>query len=595
MNNRMTFIGRLGILATALLAVSCTDPVSPTPRNPEFTLAPTVMEVTGLGQIGTGSLTPGDSVTTFDFDVRSDLSGRFTATDYAAVHPNGVPASVTVDHSADPATGITAYRNSSTACSDPTRGVEFDAVSREDNGALDPFTLAVCDNGPANSGQDFWSIVVPVDDFRLSGIVTSGDIVKSTGPSSTGSLVASTSTSGASLPKGYTVTVDGVASQSIGINSSVTFTGLTATSHTVTLSGVPTNCTVSGGASRTVTVPAGGSATAAFSVSCTAFSGVEVSGTGQIGSGSPTPGSNLQTFTFDVRSDLSGTLTYTDYSKSASVQVGPAFPGTGITAFRTSSNSCTDPTKGAEFDGVGQVTGATGLLNFTVAVCDNGPAGSGMDFFRFSAPSISYSASGTLTGGDIVKSTTGGPATGQLTVTTTTSGTSLPSGYTVTLDGTTSQSIGINGSVTFTNLTATSHTVTLKGVPGNCTVSGGTSRTVTVPSGGTATVSYSVTCTTPNQPPSVNAGSDQTVLLGLLYTETASFSDPNNDGPWSYTINWGDGSSTSGSTSSQGTISASHSYLLGSFTIRVTVTDSHGASGSDSKVLTVITNLGGLP
>jgi len=45
-----------------------------------------------------------------------------------------------------------------------------------------------------------------------------------------------------------------------------------------------------------------------------------------------------------------------------------------------------------------------------------------------------------------------------------------------------------------------------------------------------------VTCATPNQPPTVNAGSDQTVLLGILYSETASFSDPNNDGPWSYTI-----------------------------------------------------------
>ena len=241
------------------------------------------------------------------------------------------------------------------------------------------------------------------------------------------------------------------------------------------------------------------------------------------------------------------------------------------------------------------MVGETELLNFTVAVCDNGPAGSGLDFFSFSAPSISYSKSGTLTGGDIVKSTTGSPATGQLTVTTTTTGTSLPSGYTVTVDGTTSRPVGINSSVTFTNLAATSHTVALSGVPTNCWVSGGTSRTVTVPSGGTATVSYYVTCTTPNQPPIVNAGSDQTVLLGLLYTETASFSDPNNDGRWSYTINWGDGSSTSGTTWSQGTISASHSYLLGSFTIRVTVTDSHGASGSDSKVLTVITGLPGLP
>src|SRR5213596_3441981 len=427
-------------------------------------------------------------------------------------------------------------------------------------------------------------------------MLTGGDIVKSTTSSpTTGQLTVTTSTTGTSLPSGYTVTVDGTTSQSIGINRSVTFTGLTATSHTVALSGVPTNCSVSGGTSQTVTVPAGGTATSAFSLSCTATSGVEVSGTGQIGPGSPTAGSNLQTFTFDVKSDLSGTLTYTDYSIPASLQVGPTFPGTGISAFRTSSSACSDPTKGAEFDGTGQVVGETELPNFTVAVCDNGPAGSGLDFFSFSAPSISYSKSGTLTGGDIVKSTTGSPATGQLTVTTSTTGTSLPSGYTVTLDGTTSQAIGIKSSVTFTGLTATSHTVALSGVPTNCSVSGGTSRTVTVPSGGTATVSYSVTCATPNQPPTVNAGSDERVLLGILYTETASFSDPNNDGPWSYTINWGDGSSTSGSTSSQGTISASHSYLLGSFTIRVTVTDSHGASGLDSKVLTVITGLPGLP
>src|SRR5437899_10294120 len=98
-------------------------------------------------------------------------------------------------------------------------------------------------------------------------------------------------------------------------------------------------------------------------------------------------------------------------------------------ALRTSSSACSDPTKGAEFDGTGQVVGEAEQLNFTVAVCDNGPAGSGLDFFSFSAPSINYSKSGTLTGGDIVKSTTSSPATGQLTATTTTTGTSLPSGY----------------------------------------------------------------------------------------------------------------------------------------------------------------------
>ena len=675
MNERMTLTGVVGLLAAALFAVGCSDSVSP--FVPEFATAPTVVEVTGLGQLGTGSPSAGNNVQTFDFDVKFDLTGTLTYTDYT--FPDTLLVGPTI-----PGTGITAFRTSSTACSDPTKGAEFDGTGQVfGETEMLTFTVAVCDNGPTGSGLDFFSFSAPSINYSKSATLTSGDITKSTGSFSAGSLVVSTNTSGTSLPaSGYTATVDGATSQPIGINSRVTFTGLTATSHTVALNGVPTDCAVREGTSQTVTVPAGGTATAAFSVSCTATSGVEVSGTGQIGPGSPTAGSNLQTFTFDVKSDLSGTLTYTDYSIPASLQVGPTFPGTGITAFRTSSNACSDPTKGAEFDGTGQVVGEAEQLNFTVAVCDNGPAGSGLDFFSFSAPSISYSKSGMLTGGDIVKSTTSSPATGQLTATTTTTGTSLPSGYqvtvdgttsqsigihssvtftgltatshtvalsgvptncsvsggtsqtvtvpaggtataafsvicttppgnltvttstsgsslpsgyTVTLDGTTSQSIGINSSVTFTAVTATSHTVALGGLPTNCTVSGGTSRTVTVPSGGTARVSYSVTCATPNQPPTVNAGSDETVLLGILYTETASFSDPNNDGPWSYTINWGDGSSTSGSTSSQGTINASHSYLLGSFTIRVTVTDGHGASGSDSKVLTVITGLPGLP
>ena len=79
------------------------------------------------------------------------------------------------------------------------------------------------------------------------------------------------------------------------------------------------------------------------------------------------------------------------------------------------------------------------------------------------------------------------------------------------------------------------------------------------------------------------------MLVGVLYAlANASFSDPDNDGPWSYTINWGDRSSSSGSRSSQGALTGAHNYLLpGSYSITVTVTDSHGATGSDTKALTV--------
>src|SRR2546425_1154924 len=183
------------------------------------------------------------------------------------------------------------------------------------------------------------------------------------------------------------------------------------------------------------------------------------------------------------------------------------------------------------------------------------------------------------------------PPPGNLKVTTSTSGSNLPTrGYTVTADGTTSQAIGINDSVTFTGLSRDrSNNVVVSGMPGNCAVSGGNSQTVTVPSGGTATAPFAVSCTTPNTPPTGDAGPNASVVLGLGYTESATFSDPDNDGPWSYTIAWGDGSSSTGSASSQGTITAMHDYLLlGSYTITVTVVDSRGASGSASKGLTVM-------
>jgi PKD domain-containing protein len=103
------------------------------------------------------------------------------------------------------------------------------------------------------------------------------------------------------------------------------------------------------------------------------------------------------------------------------------------------------------------------------------------------------------------------------------------------------------------------------------------------------TMSKTVTVTAPNSAPVVNAGSDETVVLGLLYSLSASFSDPDN-GPWTYTINWGDGSSSTGNRSTAGSFSAAHTYLglLTTRTIRVTVTDSRGASGSDTKVITLI-------
>src|ERR1051325_4424132 len=135
-------------------------------------------EVIGQGQIGSGSPTPGSDATTFNFDIRSDLTGRFTGTDWADLHAPNQPTTLTTNPVADPATSFTAYRNSSSACSDPTRGVEVDAVGREDTGNLVAYTLTVCDNGPAGSGSDFFQVFIPSEGFGVSGAVTSGDVSK---------------------------------------------------------------------------------------------------------------------------------------------------------------------------------------------------------------------------------------------------------------------------------------------------------------------------------------------------------------------------------------------------------------------------------
>ncbi len=448
---KRTTIARLGgLLSVALLAAGCSDSVSPGASKVRAAGAAAVERLAGAGRIE-----PGGVIITFDFDVQSDLTGRFTASDSSDVRPDGTVGTLRVDAS-DPQTHFNAFRATSSACSDPTRGAEIDGTGREDNGGLVDFNVVACDNGPAGSGMDFFRIAIPIENYDRSGPVTQGDIVRSSASSTGGTLTVSTHTSGSNLdPDGYTVTLDGTSSQPIAIDGSVTFSGLAGGEHNVVLSGVADNCAVDGGPSRTVTVPADGTANVAFSVTC---------------------------------------------------------------------------------------TGGTGGV-------------------------------------------------GDLVVTTSTSGSDLPSGYTVTVDGSQSQSIAANGSVTFSGLPAGSHAVQLSGDASNCNVESANPQTVSVPDGGTATATFNVSCMAPNQPPTVNAGSNETVLLGLFYTEHATFGDPDNDGPWSYRIDWGDGSSaTTGSTSSQGSIDAGHTYLLplGTHTIRVTVTDSHGASGSSTKVVTVI-------
>ncbi|MEX2157598.1 MAG: hypothetical protein WD773_12265 [Gemmatimonadales bacterium] len=76
--------------------------------------------------------------------------------------------------------------------------------------------------------------------------------------------------------------------------------------------------------------------------------------------------------------------------------------------------------------------------------------------------------------------------TGMIEVRAATSGLDLdPNGYTVQVDGGSSQPLSINGTVTFPGLAAGDHSVTFAGAAGNCTVGGANPRTVPVTTGGT--------------------------------------------------------------------------------------------------------------
>src|SRR5207247_2394105 len=222
-------------------------------------------------------------------------------------------------------------------------------------------------------------------------------------------LAVTTSTTGTDVdPDGYTVTVDGASSQHVPPNGSVLFLLLPVGNHTVLLSDVAANCAVKAANPQTGTVPDGGNAAAQFPVGCNGGGGggtTRISGLGKIF----TADGVVITFDFDVGSDLSGRATASDSSdvrpdgSVGTIRVDASDRATSITAFRAASSTYSDPSRRAEFDGIGREdTG--GLLNFTFIACDNGAAGSGQDIFRVIIPSEGYDRIGPVTGGDVVKS-----------------------------------------------------------------------------------------------------------------------------------------------------------------------------------------------
>jgi WD40 repeat protein len=89
--------------------------------------------------------------------------------------------------------------------------------------------------------------------------------------SRTGSVTVTATTTGVALPYGYAVAVDNTEGEAIAVNGTVTFGGLVAGSHLVTLSGVAVNCGYAGANPQPVTVVGGDTAAVFFAVTCGPF------------------------------------------------------------------------------------------------------------------------------------------------------------------------------------------------------------------------------------------------------------------------------------------------------------------------------------
>ena len=261
-----------------------------------------------------------------------------------------------------------------------------------------------------------------------------------------GTLAVTVGTSGSDIdPDGYTVTVDGSVSQSVGANGLVTFTGLAAGDHTVGLSGVASNCTVSGDNPRTVSLIIGVVGTTSFSVGCAA-----IPKTGDLTATTSTTGSSL---------DPDGYTVTVDGNSSKAIGTNASVTFTGLSAGDHS----------VALSGVAANCSASGGTSRTVTVPAGGTA------------STTFAVSCAAT-------------TGNLTVTTNTTGSNLdPDGYTVVVDGSQSQAIGINTSVTFSGLSPGNHSVQLNGLAQNCTVSSNP-RTVSITAGSTTPTTFTVSC-----------------------------------------------------------------------------------------------------
>jgi len=308
-----------------------------------------------------------------------------------------------------------------------------------------------------------WAVAIPViallaagcgdslgPDLPTNPSPTGGKPPISAATGSTGSMRIITSTTGIDLdPNGYAAVVDGGTRYPIDLKDTVVVAGLTPGTHSVYLDNVSVNCRGSTTLTRSVAIQAGTTTTVTYSLSCTALTIT----TGTLQVVTATTGSNLDPdgYTYSVDSAAVRSI-----GINTTVTVGKFKVGQHSVRLGGLASNCT-------------VNGSNPVV---VNVTEN------------TTVQAAFSV------------TCSGSSTGSITATVSTSGANLdPNGYSLRVDGGTSQHVGLNGSVTFAGLTPGSHTVLLGDLANNCSVNGPNPQTVSVPSGGVAQAAFLIACT----------------------------------------------------------------------------------------------------
>ena len=254
----------------------------------------------------------------------------------------------------------------------------------------------------------------------------------------TGTLQVTTSTGGTEPDAdGYIVTVDGTDQGAIPAAGTASVESVAEGDHVVGVSGVAGNCQVQGDNPRTVAVTAGATATAAFTVVCTAPP--------------PNPGS-IHITTATTGADLDGD--------------GYAFAVDGGASQTIGINGSTTVDNLAAGDHTVGLSGMAG--NCTVA--DANPRSATVA--AGATVEVSFSITCTATASN-----------GSIRVTTATTGSNPDNGYSVSVDGGTAQNIGANATITFDVVPAGTRSVQLSGVAANCTIGGDNPQQVAVSAG----------------------------------------------------------------------------------------------------------------